>query len=147
MTRIAVPIVAVATFVSACATAPEKISPTFVSADVYAAQSCEQLGSSEQRVQSELEKASASQRNARGVDTVGVALVGLPAASLLGRNRAKSIAKLKGEQEAIWRQSTRLNCAVSLDGGLHVADAAPRQGAARAWADGADHRAAAPILP
>jgi len=147
MNRAVLPIVAIATIVSACATAPEKISPTFVSADVYAAQSCEQLGSAEQRVQRDLEKASASQRSARGVDTIGVALVGLPAASLLGRNRAKSIAKLKGEQQAIWRQSTRLNCAVSLDGGLHVAQATPAQGSARAWTDAGDYRTRAQILP
>ena len=101
---------------SACASAPEKINPIAIADNEYAALSCQQLGAESQRVQTALDGASSAQRTARRMDAVGVALVGLPAASLLGANHTHKIARLKGQQLALWRQSTQYRCVMNAEG-------------------------------
>ena len=119
--------------VSACATAPEKIGPSMVDAASYRTMSCQQLGGEEDRVQSLLEKRSASQTRTRSIDTIGVAVLGVPAGSVLGGSYTKQIGRLKGQQLAIWRQETQSDCGRNALGEAEVArasdTAAPTGGA------------------
>jgi hypothetical protein len=69
--------------------------PPFVRGGVRAVESA--------RLNQALARASTQQEQARGNDTVGVILLGLPVSSLSGDNIAPEIARLKGELEAIHR--------------------------------------------
>jgi starvation-inducible outer membrane lipoprotein len=103
-------IIAVAGMAAGCATAPEKIEPVSVGQAAYEALSCPQIAQEQVRLSGELSTMSAAQRRARAIDTVGVALVGLPAASIFGSSHTRDIARLKGEQEAAHRQSVASSC-------------------------------------
>ena len=108
---------AVVTLISACATAPENISPAYVSHMSYMQYTLEQLGQEEARLQAALSSSSDAQRKARSNDTLGVIFLGLPVSSLSGSNQASNVARLKGELEAVQK-------ATVLKGGKPV-DATP----------------------
>lgn len=110
MKKSAICVLAVAAFAAGCATAPDKIAPASVSDAAYQSMSCPQVAQEQARLSGELSTMSAAQRRARTIDTVGVALVGLPAASLFGSNHARDIARLKGEQVAAQRHAVASNC-------------------------------------
>lgn len=108
MRRVAV-VFCVATL-AACAKSPESISPSYVSDITYRQVSCADLGVESERLNQALARASTQQEQARGNDTVGVILLGLPVSSLSGDNIAPEIARLKGELEAIHRVALQKKC-------------------------------------
>ena len=58
----------------------------------------------------ELADASAKQTHARRKDTLGVAIVGVPLASVKGQDIAPEIGRLKGEQDAIYKTAVAKGC-------------------------------------
>ncbi len=84
-----------------CATAPENISPAYVSELTYMNYTAEQLGQEQARLVAALADVSDAQRRARSNDELGVALLGLPVSSLSGSNQASQVARLKGELAAL----------------------------------------------
>jgi hypothetical protein len=96
-----------------CAKSPESIAPSYVSDITYRPVSCADLAVESARIQQALARASTQQEQARGNDTVGVILLGLPVSSLSGDNVAPEIARLKGELEAIHRVSLQKKCNLS----------------------------------
>lgn len=92
---------ALALALGGCAAKPENIQPAYVSHMVYQAYTIEQLGEEETRLQAALSTSSNAQRQARSNDTMGVIFLGLPVSSLSGSNQAATIARLKGELEAV----------------------------------------------
>jgi len=106
-------IVAIAVNLVACAKSPESIAPTYVSDLAYRSVGCSDLATEYARISQALSRASAQQEQARGNDTVGVILLGLPVSSLSGDNIAPEVARLKGELEAIHRVSLQKKCKLS----------------------------------
>ena len=99
-----------AAVLSACASSPESIVPSYVSTLNYENLSCEQLGQEEARVNAAYVVAAGQQHDARTNDTVGVILLGLPIGSMTGENVAPEVANLKGQQNAIHEVEVRKNC-------------------------------------
>lgn len=93
-----------------CAKSPESIAPSYVSDIAYRNVSCQDLAVEYERLNQALARTSTQQEQARGNDTVGVILLGLPVSSLSGDNVAPEIARLKGELEAIHRVSLQKKC-------------------------------------
>lgn len=93
-----------------CAERPESIAPSYVSTVTYQNWTCQQLGEEEQRLNAAYVTAAQQQRDARTNDTWGVALIGLPTASLSGENIAPQIANLKGQLNAVHQSETLKNC-------------------------------------
>lgn len=99
---------------SGCATAPDKIKATEVSASAYAAWNCQQLAAENAKISTSLDAMSATQRQAHTDDVVGVFLVGLPVGSMASGNRATreaDIARIKGEKVAIYQTQKAKGCA------------------------------------
>jgi hypothetical protein len=94
----------------ACAKSPDSIAPAYVSDLTYRSASCSDLSVEYARVNGALVTASAQQEQARGNDTVGIILLGLPVSSLSGDNIAPQVAELKGELEAIHRVALEKKC-------------------------------------
>ena len=95
---------------AACATAPENITPQYVSVTQYQSLSCEQLGVELARTEDALAVASGQQKKARSNDTLGVLFLGLPVSSLSGSNKASYIAQLKGQVEAMSQVTNTKDC-------------------------------------
>jgi len=104
--------VALAIVAGACAKSPESIAPSYVSDITYRQVSCADLAVESARLQQALARTSTQQEQARGNDTVGVILLGLPVSSLSGDNIAPEIARLKGELEAIHRVGLAKKCSL-----------------------------------
>ncbi len=100
----------IAAFLAACATAPENITPQYVSSVQYQELTCKQLGMELSRHEEALTVASSQQKKARTNDTLGVLFLGLPVSSLSGSNKASYIAQLKGQIEAMNQVATTKNC-------------------------------------
>lgn len=86
---------------AACATAPSAIPASYINPDPYRASSCEQLLAERGRVDAELGRVVRSQERARTWDTAGVAITGIPVASLTGNNHRDQIGALRGQLIAI----------------------------------------------
>lgn len=114
MTRLAWIAAGAAAFVAGCASAPDKIQASYVGDDAYARLSCAQVAAEHAHIDDALARRSDAQRRARTIDTIGVALAGVPAASLLGANHSREIAQLKGEQAAIGRQEQSERCSTTV---------------------------------
>ncbi len=97
-----------------CATAPENIEPAYVSEAIYQDRSCEQLGQEQNRLASELSYAADEQRRAARDDAAGVFFLGLPVASMSGRDATPEIARLKGELQAIQTVATSNACTIEI---------------------------------
>jgi len=82
----------------------------YVSDLTYRGATCADLSVEYARVSDALTRASTQQEQARGNDTVGIILLGLPVSSLSGDNVAPQVAQLKGELEAIHRVSLQKKC-------------------------------------
>ncbi|MBU3261736.1 hypothetical protein KPG71_17045 [Roseovarius sp. PS-C2] len=95
---------------AACAKKPETIDAAYVSPTTYQDWNCPQLAAEARRVDNALAKASAAQNKARGNDTAGVILLGLPVSTLSGGNVADQIAQLKGHKQVIEQTQIRKNC-------------------------------------
>lgn len=111
MRKIAILVMAIS--LVACAKSPESIAPSYVSDITYRQVSCSDLSVESARLNQALATASTQQEQARGNDTVGVLLLGLPVSSLSGDNIAPEIARLKGELEAIHRVSLQKKCSAT----------------------------------
>ena len=96
--------------IAACAAKPENIAPAAFPVAAYSARSCNQLSADAARVHDAIAVASEAQDKARRADTVGVILLGIPAASLVGKDRAGTISVLKGEAEAIRQSQAMAGC-------------------------------------
>lgn len=105
-------LIALAAVLAGCAKSPESISASYVSDITYRQLSCADLSVESARLQQALVRASAQQEQARGNDTVGVILLGLPVSSLSGDNVAPEIARLKGELEALHRTALQKKCSL-----------------------------------
>lgn len=105
-------LVALAALLSACAKAPESISPAYVSELTYQGLQCDQLAAELARLNYAYSNAATQQNKARTNDVVGVILIGLPVSSLSGDNIAPEIARLKGEQEAVRKTMIMKGCAM-----------------------------------
>lgn len=95
----------------ACATLPEKVAPAAAPANLYAGADCAHLDAERTRLDNAYQAASLRQYRTRRVDGVGLALIGLPVGSLTGGSQTKSIAAIKGRQEALSAAYRVSNCA------------------------------------
>lgn len=106
---------AIALLTAGCATPPDEIKPANVGGGEYTALSCDALGAEYMRVSSRLEPLISAQSSARSADVAGVILIGLPVGSMTAsdsnEDRVRSIADLKGRQEAIKAVRTSKGCA------------------------------------
>src|SRR5579871_5718648 len=97
--------VCVAAMLASCATAPDKVSATYVSPLEYSSYDCDQLRGELTRVAAHVREVSGVQRNAANRDAVamGVGLVVFwPALFfLMGGNKKDELARLKGEYDAL----------------------------------------------
>ncbi len=93
-----------------CAQTPESVQASYISPVTYDDWTCKQLSGESVRVDAALATASKQQSDARTGDTVGILLLGLPAASMSGKAVAPEIARLKGSKEAIQQSMTLKNC-------------------------------------
>lgn len=105
----------VVALVAGCAKRPENIQPKFASATPYRALSCEQLNDERSRLNTELARIEAIQRENANADaafmTVGMilfwpALFGLAATT----DRAETIAATKGERDAMELAAREKGC-------------------------------------
>jgi hypothetical protein len=100
---------------SACATAPKDIAPTYVSPVLYQNLSCGQLGEEAARVSTVAAVASGAQNSQAGTDAAMVAaglIIFWPAVFFIGGDKqtAAEIARLKGEMVAIEAANRDGNC-------------------------------------
>jgi len=93
-----------------CATAPENISPAYVSELSYMKYSCQQLAEEQERLVAALATAADAQRKARSSDIAGWIFLGMPVSTLSGGNRASEIARLKGELQALHKAAILKKC-------------------------------------
>jgi hypothetical protein len=93
-----------------CAPTPESIQPAYVSEVPYQSWSCHQLGEELSRLDSALSTASVQQNTARSNDVAGVIFLGLPVGSMSGQSIAPTIARYKGEKEAVNRAMIKNSC-------------------------------------
>ncbi|PSM18215.1 hypothetical protein [Nitratireductor sp. StC3] len=99
-----------AALLSSCAASPKDIAPIYVSEALYADFSCEQLREALLNTNTVLNMAAVDQSTARAADASGILLVGLPIASMTGRDRTAQVGILKGHAEAIMRAGSANNC-------------------------------------
>lgn len=104
-------IVLMAALLGACATLPEKVRPTPAAANLYQGADCARLDNERLRLDAAYQDASRRQLRTRKVDAVGLVLLGLPVGSLTGNSHTKSIAAIKGQQEALSEAYRLSNCA------------------------------------
>ena len=103
-------VAATVVWVCACARAPEKVVPSYVSPVLYQGLTCQQLGLEVTRVSSAAARATGQQGKQATTDkvVVGVGLVLFwPALFLVGGDDAQTaeLARLKGEMDAIEQTS------------------------------------------
>jgi hypothetical protein len=101
---------ALAATLAACAATPESIAPSYVSEMTYQNWDCDQISAEMLRLNAAYATAADQQHKARGNDTVGVILLGLPVSSLSGQNVAAQVANIKGQQEALHRTAISKRC-------------------------------------
>ena len=99
-------IVAMATFVSGCAAAPENVAPAIVSSDPYRNISCGELRATLARAKSEQAAWEQHQRNDRVWDGLLNVLV-IPGLGALTPDNSKSLAEAKGLVLALTREFER----------------------------------------
>lgn len=110
MPRTVVAPLLLALLVGACATLPEKVVATPAPANLYAGADCAKLEAERARLDKAYEAAAWRQYRTRRFDGVGLALVGLPVGSLTGGSQTKSIAVIKGQQDALTAAYRTANC-------------------------------------
>jgi hypothetical protein len=102
------------TLVSACATEPSAVAPTYVSANAYSDYSCSQLNSEAEIVSSQLTAATGRQQAAADNDATMTAvslILFWPAAFFIkGDDASPELARLKGTAEAINRAAVHKGC-------------------------------------
>ena len=107
---------------SACATSPKDISPTYVSPVLYQSLSCNQLAAEPARVSQRAAEITGQQSQQQGRDAAAVA-VGIvlfwPALFFIGGDKANAaeIANLKGQMQAIEQANIAKNCGITFQQG------------------------------
>lgn len=103
-------------FVSGCATAPDKISASYVSPAQYSGMDCDQIRMEMYRVSGRVRVLAGQQRRKHKNDEVamGVGLVLFwPALFfLIGGDKREELAELKGEYDALNAEAIEKKCAV-----------------------------------
>ena len=103
--------VAVATaMLAGCATHPRDIAPLYVAEAPYQHLTCDQMRDELLNVNTALVNASSRQIDARSNDALGVFLIGLPLASMTGKDATAQVAMLKGSADAIRRAGDAKSC-------------------------------------
>lgn len=110
----AIPALLAAVALSACATAPEDIAPTYVSPAGYSNLSCQQLNAEAAQLNSRLAAATGQQAQKASNDAAMTAvslILFWPAAFFIkGDDQAPAIAQMRGEAEAIRAAAVRKGC-------------------------------------
>lgn len=101
---------AIALTVAGCATAPENISASYVSAVPYQGLSCDEIQTEAARVEQALTVASEQQRKARNRDTLGVIMLGMPVASISNSDQTVQVGQLKGQQQVLSQVAASRGC-------------------------------------
>lgn len=103
-----------ATGLSACASAPEAVSASYVSPTQFAGMSCRSLNAEAQRINAALAAATGRQAQAASNDAAMTAvslILFWPAAFFIkGDDNAGELARLKGEAEAITQAARSKGC-------------------------------------
>lgn len=100
----------VTAMLAGCAARPQDIPPTYVSELPYMSATCDQLRDTLLNVNTALGNAASNQVSARANDSLGVVLIGLPVASMAGKDSTAQVAILKGHADAIRRAGSAKNC-------------------------------------
>lgn len=104
-----------ATTLSACATAPEAVAPSYVSTTAYSGMSCRALNAEAQNVSRALAAATGRQQQAASNDAAMTAvslILFWPAAFFIkGDDAAPELARIKGEAQAINAAAKAKGCA------------------------------------
>lgn len=96
------PILAIALMaLSACAQSPEAISPVSMPGGMYDHLSCRSASAERGQIATRLAALESSQRAAVAGDAIGVFLIGVPASSLTGGDKAGELATEKGKMISI----------------------------------------------
>jgi starvation-inducible outer membrane lipoprotein len=95
---------------TACATAPEKVKPSYVAPSKFSGMSCPGLRHQQNILVAKVNTLSKSQRNARNGDIVGVALIGLPISSIAGADKEKELSRARGELLAVGEKIKSRGC-------------------------------------
>lgn len=103
-------VAAIALTMAGCASAPSSIKPASVSVSGYAGLSCGQLASKANALAASYKVAADKQSSTRKGDVMGVLLIGLPTASMSGKDNSAEIARIKGEQAAVSKARTAKGC-------------------------------------
>ena len=90
-----------------CAATPGSIEPAYTSPAMFSGLTCDELGAERTKLDAALVVAERRQNRTRTADNFGVALIGLPVGSLSGRGRAQEIAQIKGQIQAVSRETER----------------------------------------
>ena len=93
-----------------CSQTADSIKPASVDGSKYAAMSCDGLKAENASISATLGDLSAKQAKAAEADKTAFVVGGLLAASVVGEDHSKEIARLKGEQAAIQKASAAHNC-------------------------------------
>lgn len=86
---------------SACAQAPEAISPVSMPSGMYDHLSCASARAERANISARLTGLESAQRSAATGDAIGVFLIGVPTSSLTGGDKAGELATEKGKALAI----------------------------------------------
>lgn len=113
--KILLPIaLAASTVLSACATAPEAVSASYVSPAQFNGMSCRQLNAEAQRINAALATATGKQAQAASSDAAMTAvslILFWPAAFFIkGDDNAPELARIKGEAQAITAAAQSRGC-------------------------------------
>lgn len=103
-------LLAIGCAVSGCAQTPDKVLAYSVSDESYRTMECDRLEEEASRLNLALDSEYVNQRKARSDDAAGVFFLGLPVASMSGKNRSDEIARLKGELNAIESTANTNGC-------------------------------------
>lgn len=105
------------TFLTACASPPDKISAAYVSPLQYQSYTCDQIREEIMRVNRKLMEVSGAQKKEASKDAVamGVGLVIFwPALFFLaGDDKKEELARLKGEYDALEQSAIQKNCSIA----------------------------------
>lgn len=104
----------IAGVLSACATAPEDISASYVSPLQYQSYTCEQIGSEMNRISDRVADLTGQQRKERQKDQIAFAagmLIFWPALFLMaGTDKKEELGRLKGEHDALRQAAIQKQC-------------------------------------
>lgn len=100
-TRILLVLLLATSAVAGCARSPGSIAPAHVPFEMYRDLSCEEARGERARITEALSALETQQRNAMVGDTIAVALIAIPVASLFGGDVSSALAVERGKLLAI----------------------------------------------